>query len=155
MKRSLNGANRSENAETSNVIEGKQKKWKTFFAVFFTILAWTYILVYIIFILYGVIAKAYNLYIPKFFIYDASVVVKTQGIFKSLFIFALIEFIVLFVWMKYNYVRFAPKNRRKFTPPVTNEELDNYFELEPGTATKLQNEKIIVLEKNIIKDHFN
>lgn len=148
-------SNTANNDLESNVIRGKQKKWMSWLSFFITILAWIYVLVYIIYIAYGMIAKAYSLDIPDFFLYNNATVVKTQGLFFTLFIIFAIEIAFMFVWMKYNYVRFSRLDRRRGAETVSNEELEKYFELEPGTVEMLQDKKIIVLEKNIIKDHIN
>ena len=121
----------------------------------FTVMAWAYILVYVLYIFYGIIAEAYKLYIPSFFIYDKGVVVKTQGLFLALFKISIIEILILFVWMQYNYIRFSQKNRRHFAAPVLSDELKDYFELDSSTIDIMQNQKIILLKKNIIKEYLD
>ena len=138
--------------QTTNIIKVKQKKWKKLISIVITIMVWAYVLVYVLYIFYGIIAEAYKLYIPSFFIYDKGVVVKTQGLFLALFKISIIEILILFVWMQYNYIRFSQKNRRHFAAPVLSDELKDYFELDSSTIDIMQNQKIILLKKNIIKE---
>lgn len=48
------------------------------------------------------------------------------------------------------YYRFGRLNRRKFKPSVTQEELDEYFNLNSELAKKLHNDKYVEVLENPI-----
>lgn len=57
---------------------------------------------------------------------------------------------LLIFWKNYNLRRFGKLHRRKFRPAVTNEELCQMFEMDMEMIEKMQNERVVVLEQNII-----
>lgn len=59
---------------------------------------------------------------------------------------------LLFVWRTYNKKRYGPLNRRKAPTPTTLEELNNLGLIEPSTIEMLQHDKVIIFEKNPVKD---
>ncbi|MCA0981158.1 poly-beta-1,6-N-acetyl-D-glucosamine biosynthesis protein PgaD [Exiguobacterium aestuarii] len=60
--------------------------------------------------------------------------------------------ILLFVWRTYNKKRYGPLNRRKTPTPTTLEELNNLGLIEPSTIEMLQQDKVIIFEKNPVKE---
>lgn len=59
---------------------------------------------------------------------------------------------LLFVWRTYNKKRYGPLNRRKMPTPTTLEELNNLGLIEPSTIEMLQHDKVIIFEKNPVKE---
>ena len=59
---------------------------------------------------------------------------------------------LLFVWRTYNKKRYGPLNRRKAPKDTTFEDLNNLGLIEPTTIEMLQREKVVVFEKNPVKD---
>lgn len=59
---------------------------------------------------------------------------------------------LLFVWRTYNKKRYGPLNRRKAPTPTTLEELNNLGLIEPSTIEMLQHDKVIIFEKNPVKE---
>ena len=59
---------------------------------------------------------------------------------------------LLFVWRTYNKKRYGPLNRRKAPKDTTFEDLNNLGLIEPSTIEMLQREKVVVFEKNPVKD---
>ena len=128
----------------------KQKKWKRVLEVILTIIAWVYMIVYWAFMIYGIICDKLGKPIKEWWIYTADTIHQTEHHFYILFIAILIEILVLIIWKEYNKHRFGKKDRRKFKPLVTEEELDEYFKLDEALAYSLHNDKYIELLENPI-----
>ena len=128
----------------------KQKKWKRVLEVILTIIAWVYMIVYWAFMIYGIICDKLGKPIKEWWIYTADTIHQTEHHFYILFIVILIEILVLIIWKEYNKHRFGKKDRRKFKPLVTEEELDEYFKLDEALAYSLHNDKYIELLENPI-----
>ncbi len=133
-------------------IDGKQKTWKKVVEWILTICGWALLLSYIIYLVYGSMAIKYDWYLPEFTIYTREMVLEIQKYFYILFIAALIIAVLLIVWKNYNYRRFGRLNRRKFRPPVENSELAEMFEMDEAMIEKMQNDRYILLETNIIPE---
>lgn len=138
---------------TKHLIYHRQKKWKKVLEWIFTIIAWILLASYIIYLLYGSLAIHYNWYLPEFLFFTREMIETVQWYFYILFIAFLFICIFLIFWKNYNKQKYGKLHRRKFKPPVTNEELSEMFELEPAMLQRLQSERVIVLEKNIIPKH--
>jgi len=128
----------------------KQKKWKRVLEVILTVIAWVYMIVYWAFMIYGIICDKLGKPIKEWWIYTADTIHQTEHYFYILFIAILIEILVLIFWKEYNRLRFGKKDRRKFKPLVTEEELDEYFKLDEALAYSLHNDKYIELLENPI-----
>ena len=59
---------------------------------------------------------------------------------------------LLFIWRTYNKKRYGPLNRRKTPTPTTLEELNNLGLIEPSTIEMFQQDKVIIFEKNPVKE---
>ncbi len=138
---------------TEHLIYHRQKKWKKVLEWIFTILAWILLASYIVYLIYGSLAIRYNWYLPEFLFFTREMIKTVQGYFYVLFIAFLIICIFLIFWKNYNKQKYGKLHRRKFKPPVTNEELCEMFELEPDLLDQLQYNRFSVLEKNIIPSH--
>jgi poly-beta-1,6-N-acetyl-D-glucosamine biosynthesis protein PgaD len=53
-------------------------------------------------------------------------------------------FLVLRLWGYYNYVRFGKRNRRKESPPVTIEQLAEYYRIPVHKIKTMQSQKEVV-----------
>ena len=138
--------------KTDKHIENKveQKTWKTLFEIVLTVIAWVYMIVYWTFMLYGIFCDLTNRPVTEFWIYNYSTIHQTEHYFVVLFIAILIETLLLILWKEYNYHRFGRLRRRKFKPDVTQEELDEYFNLNSDLAYKLHNDKYVEVLENPI-----
>ncbi len=134
----------------NHLIYGKQKTWKKIIEWTLTILGWLVILTYISYLIYGTLAIQFNWYLPEFLFYTREMVLVIQEYFFVLLITLLIAIILLIFWKNYNYHKFGKLHRRTFQPSVTNEELSEMFELDIHIIEQMQNERYVVLEKNII-----
>ena len=133
-----------------SIIDGRQKrKWKIveLFATFF---GWLVMLGLIVQIVLSLILWAFNgAYFYKEFI-------LLGKIDDSIFIFsittltALIGFIVMYFWGKYNFSKYGHLDRRSFPKTVTSEDLANHFNLSISEVEKFRSDKRIVLERNIL-----
>lgn len=133
-----------------HLIYGKQKLWKKIIEWIFTILGWLVMLTYVGYLIYGSLAIKLNWYLFEFLFYTREMVLVIQEYFFVLLIAFLIAVILLIVWKNYNYHKFGKLHRRTFQPSVSNEELSEMFELDMQTIEQMQNERYVVLEKNII-----
>jgi len=127
-----------------------QKKWKTVIEIILTVIAWIYMLIYWAFMIYGIICDKLGKPIKEWWIYNTNTIRQTEHHFYILFIAILIEILVLIIWKEYNKHRFGKKDRRKFKPHVTEEELDEYFKLDEALAYSLHHDKYIELLENPI-----
>lgn len=131
-------------------IYGHQKGWKKILEWIVTIIAWAFLLTYVIYLVYGILAVRNGWYLPEFTIYNREMIMEIQKYFYILFIAMLIVCVLLIFWKNYNLRRFGKLHRRKFRPAVTNEELCQMFEMDMEMIEKMQNERVVVLEQNII-----
>lgn len=135
-----------------HLIYGNQKKWKKIIEWIVTIIAWIIILSYIVYLIYGSLAIKYNWYLPEFRIYNREMVQEIQKYFFILFIVMLIAIVLLIFWKNYNKRKYGRLHRRKFRPPVTNEELQELFQVDSEMIEKMQKERVVVLEHNIVPE---
>lgn len=135
-----------------HLIYGNQKGWKKVIEWILTIMAWAILLSYVFYLIYGSLAIKYGWYLPEFTIYTREMVLEIQKYFFVLFIALLIITVLLIFWKNYNLRRFGKLHRRKFRPPVEDEELATMFELDPELVDQFQNQRVIVLEHNIVPE---
>ncbi|MGN0152749.1 MAG: poly-beta-1,6-N-acetyl-D-glucosamine biosynthesis protein PgaD [Wujia sp.] len=135
-----------------HLIYDRQKGWKKVIEWILTITGWAVLLSYIIYLIYGTLAIHNGWYLPEFAIYTREMVLEIQRYFYILFIAFLIICVLLIFWKNYNLRRFGRLHRRRFRPPVTNDELADMFELDMQTIESLQNNRVTVLEHNIIPE---
>lgn len=133
-----------------HLIYGNQKKWKKLIEWIVTIIAWIVILSYVTYLIYGSLAIKYNWYLPEFRIYNREMVLEIQKYFFILFIVMLIAIVLLIFWKNYNKRKYGRLHRRKFRPPVTNEELKELFQVDEEMIEKMQKERVVVLNTNIV-----
>lgn len=77
-------------------------------------------------------------------------VITTIHTFIITLVIAISGLILMYFWGGYNYKRYAHLRRRKFPKDVTKGEIERYFNLPSSTIEKMQNDKIIILEKTIV-----
>ncbi len=100
-------------------------------------------------LIYG---KQKGWYLPEFTVYNREMIMEIRKYFYILFIAALIIAVLLIFWKNYNYRKFGKLHRRKFRPPVDDKELSDMFEIDIAMVNKMQNERYILLETNIIPE---
>ncbi len=137
----------------NHLIYNRQKGWKKIIEWIFTILAWGLLASYIIYLIYGSLAIHYSWYLPEFLFFTREMITTVQWYFYILFIAFLIIIIFLIFWKNYNKQKYGKLHRRKFKPAVTNEELAEMFELEQSFIKHMQNNRVTILEQNIIPEH--
>ena len=136
-----------------HLITGRQKWWKKIIEWIITILGWAILLSFVFYTIYGFLAERYGWYLPQYYVYNSQMRAELKIYIFIAFIALLICILVLLCWKEYNYLRFGRKNRRRFRKPVSNEELKEMFELDSMTLNHMQNDRYILLEKNIIPEH--
>lgn len=141
-------SNSSEHIENHT----KQKAIRQIIEFILTAVAWIYMIIYWVFMMYGIFCDLTGRPIREFWIYNSSTIHQTEHYFFILFIAILIEILVLIIWKEYNYHRFGKLKRRKFKPDVLDKEIDDYFELKEDIKNALHNDKYIILYKNPIPE---
>lgn len=130
--------------------ENKQKLWKRILGSLFTLLMWTYMILFFAFMAVGIIRDLLGKPVRSFFIYNTDTVRQTEHFFFVLFIAVLIEILLLIFGKEYNRRRFGGLRRRKFQPDITDEEIDRYFELDPLVSQQMHHGKYIEVLHNPI-----
>ncbi len=133
-----------------HIIYGNQKKWKKVIEWILTIVAWLVLLSYVGYLIYGSLAIKYDWYLPEFKVYTREMVLEIQRYFYILFIAALLLCLLFIFWQNYHKRRFGKLHRRKFHPPVKDEELADIFEMNSELVDNMQHQRVIVLEHNIV-----
>lgn len=133
-----------------HIIDHRQKKWKKVIEVILTVLGWTYILVYLVYVIYGIIALKLGLPLLEIGMYSRGMLAETERMLFILFVGTLIITLYMICWRQYNFRRFGKKDRRRFPRNVTDEDIAEYFKLEVSEVRSLRGQKVIEFEENII-----
>ena len=141
-----------------NIIDGLQKKSIRIFEILITTIGWLIMLYYIIKTLFSIafwllLSKVFlSLNLSDFYnkLFTLSDVITTIHTFIITLVIASSGLILMYFWGRYNYKRYAYLRRRKFPKDVTKYEIERYFNLPSSTIEKMQNDKIIILEKTIV-----
>ena len=143
-----------DDQEEESHIEYKnnQKTWKKAVGVILTLFAWVYMLVYFVYMIYGIICDKTNRPVKEFLFYDLNKIRQTEHFFAVLCIATLIELLVLIVWKEYNRRRFGSLRRRTFAPDITNQQIDSYFHLDPELSAVFHNDKYIEIEETPVPE---
>ena len=136
----------------SHLIYGKQKTWKKIIEWILTCIGWIVMLSYIGYLIYGSLAIRNGSEMFEFFFFTKEMVLVVQEYFFIYLIAFLIFIVLLLLWKNYNYHKYGKLHRRTFQPPVSNEELCEMFELDAAMIERMQSERYVVLEKNIIPE---
>ncbi|MBR5387299.1 MAG: poly-beta-1,6 N-acetyl-D-glucosamine synthase [Clostridiales bacterium] len=130
----------------------KQVWWKKLIEVILTIVGWVYMLVYWIYMMYGVFRDALGYPVKELFIYDMAMLKTTEHYFYIMGLVIMIELAALILWKEYNRRRFGKKTRRTFKPDIENAEIDACFELQPELSNRLHNHKYVEVLQNPIPE---
>ena len=146
-------AHENESKEESHIeYKNNQKTWKKVVGVLLTMVAWIYMLVYFVYMIYGIICDKTNRPVKEFLFYDLNKIRQTEHFFAVLCIATLIELLVLILWKEYNRRRFGTLRRRRFAPDITNQQIDSYFHLDPELSEVFHNEKYIEIEETPVPE---
>ena len=135
-----------------HLIYGKQKTWKKVIEWIITIFAWVVLATYIIYLIYGGFAIHNGWRLPEFLFFSREMVLTIGHYFYILGITFLVFVVLLIVWKNYNKRRFGKLHRRRFRPPVTNDEIEETFHIDANMVHAMQERRMIVLEHNIIPE---
>lgn len=133
-----------------NIIDGLQKKAIRIIEGIITTMGWLLMLGYIIQIILSIILWVFNL---SNFYYTLFIFSNIKTTIRTIIITVVIAmgvFVLIYSWGRYNYKRYAHLKRRKFPENVTNDKIATYFGLSLSLVEKMQNDKIIVIEKTIV-----
>ena len=135
-----------------HLIYGKQKNWKKVIEWIITIFAWVVLATYIVYLIYGGLSIHNGWYLPEFLFFSKEMVLTIGHYFYILGIACLIFILLLIFWKNYNKRRFGKLHRRRFRPPVTNDEIEETFHIDANMVHAMQERRMIVLEHNIIPE---
>ena len=138
-----------------DIIKNRQRWWKRIIEIFITIFAWAFILVYLVYIIYGVFSILAGKTPISIFIYNEAMVWDSRHLVFISLIILLIEIVVMIFWKEYNRIRFGRKNRRKFRPDVSKEEIAEIMHTTPENIEQIQKRKVIVFEKNVVPEELH
>lgn len=135
-----------------HLIYGRQKKWKKIIEGIITIFGWIVILSFVIYYIYGNMTLKRGKIPFEFFYLNRRMLREINKYCFIAFIAFLILVILLILWKNYNYYRFGRLKRRKFKAAVDNKEVAEMFEIDEAFVTKMQSERYVLLENNIIPE---
>ena len=130
----------------------KQVWWKRLIEITLTILGWLYMLVYWVYMMYGIFRDALGYPVKNLFIYDMEMLKTTEHYFYIMGIVIMIELAAIIIWKEYNRNRFGKKRRRTFKPDTGENEIDECFELAPELSNRLHNHKYVEILHNPIPE---
>ena len=146
----LNGMYYKSFDDKDNIIKNKQTWWKRILEIFVTIFAWAFILVYLVYLIYGSMMVRSGKEPFSFFIYNEAMIRDSWKLLFISFIILLVEIVIMIFWKEYNRLRFGKLNRRKFPVDTTAEEIAEIMQTEAEKVRMMQKNKINIFEENIV-----
>jgi len=146
----LNGMYYKSFDDKDNIIKNKQTWWKRILEIFVTIFAWAFILVYLVYLIYGSMMVRSGKEPFSFFIYNEAMIRDSWKLLYISFIILLVEIVFMIFWKEYNRLRFGKLNRRKFPADTTVEEIAEIMQTEAEKVRMMQKNKINIFEENIV-----
>ena len=144
----------NENNEERDIITGRQKTWKKIIEFIITCICWSFILVYLFYIIYGSIALLSRNEPASFWIYNKDVLLSTYKLFKITGIILLIEILFMIFWKEYNRRKYGSLNRRTFRPDASIDDMVQFFGIDAALIEDMRNSDVYVLNHNIIPEDF-
>ena len=136
-----------------HLITGKQVWWKKIIEILITLLCWSLLLFFTGYLVYGYYCINHHLPLKEFAVFNGDMLEELRLYFDITGVAILAAIAVLLIWKEYNLKRFGSRNRRKFRPDVSNDELAEFFETDESTLENMQNSRYIELDENIIPSH--
>ncbi|MBE6837041.1 MAG: poly-beta-1,6-N-acetyl-D-glucosamine biosynthesis protein PgaD [Ruminococcus sp.] len=143
---------KSEYNFEEHLIYGRQKRWKKIIELLFTVIGWLFIVSFVAYYVYGNITLKSGKEPFEFLFFNKGMLKDLNNYYFIAFVALLILTVLLIVWKNYNYYRFGRLRRRKFRPAVNNDEICEMFELDKTFVEKMQNDRYVLLENNIIPE---
>jgi poly-beta-1,6-N-acetyl-D-glucosamine biosynthesis protein PgaD len=132
------------------LIDGKQKRKIKAIESIITLLGWIYMLGFFIYTALTLVLWYFNInyiYNELFFVQN---IFDTLKIISLTITAAMIAFVIMLGWGRYNYRKFGHLDRRQFPKVVSSEDIAKYFDLPIQQVEEFQNDKWINLEKTIV-----
>ncbi|MDF2947211.1 MAG: pgaD [Bacillales bacterium] len=133
------------------IIDGRQRRKKKNIEKTITAAGWSYVLFSLTQIIFSILAWYFNM---EFLLNNLIVIESIYDTVKIVVVTIIVASFVLGIlifWSRYNRTKFGSFNRRKFPKDVTDTELINYFNLDSQMFNNMKNNRVTVLEKNILK----
>lgn len=135
----------------SFIIKSKKIWWREIIVAMITLLLWVYCGAVVFFYLDALLALNHDF--PQLFRTVFKITnVDVKNFIKLIWCLFSMAFFTLFIWSYYNRRRFGSLTRRHYPSETTKEDLLKLNMIDEETYDKLQNSKVIVFEKNPIKD---
>lgn len=129
------------------IIDGKQKGNMKVVESFITTLGWFYIAVFLVQIILSLLLWYFNVSIIASELLVFPHIMDTLKVFLTTAVIASSSLVVLFLWGKYNYLRYGRLNRRRAPRDTTPLDIAAYFNLPIEEVEKYQSIKWLELEK--------
>lgn len=133
-----------------NIVDGRQKKSMKVIERFVTAAGWTIMSFYFAQVTLSLVLWAFNL---SNFYHSLFIIPNLKGTLNILgitLLISLLAFLIIYLWGRYNFRRYAHLNRRKFPNDVTPKDIIEHFDLSPEIVEEMQNGKRIQLKKTIV-----
>jgi poly-beta-1,6-N-acetyl-D-glucosamine biosynthesis protein PgaD len=133
------------------IIDGRQRRKKKNIEKTITAAGWSYVLFSLTQIIFSILAWYFNM---EFLLNNLIVIESIYDTVKIVVVTIIVASFalgILILWSRYNITKFGSLNRRKFPKDVTDTELIDYFNLDSRLFNNMKNNRITVLEKNILK----
>ena len=135
----------------SFIIKSKKSWWREIIVGIFSFIVWFYCLTVVYFFI-DAIFSLNNEYPRLFKIVFKMNNIDIRNFFKIGGILFVLIYLFLSIWIYYNKKKFGNLTRRKYPGITSKEDLMGLNAIDECTFEKLQNEKVIILETNPIKD---
>jgi len=135
----------------SFIIKSKKSWWREIIVGIFSFIVWFYCLTVVYFFI-DAIFSLNNEYPRLFKVVFKMVNIDIRNFFKIGGILFVLIYLFLSIWIYYNKKKFGNLTRRKYPGITSKEDLMGLNAIDECTFEKLQNEKVIILETNPIKD---
>ncbi|HEX3028456.1 MAG TPA: poly-beta-1,6-N-acetyl-D-glucosamine biosynthesis protein PgaD [Clostridia bacterium] len=131
------------------IIDGRQKKPFKWVEVLLTFAGWSYLIFFLINIFLTVSLWFFN--ISRFYsLFGANSMKTTLKVIIATVSTAVIVFLTLLGWRRYNLKKFGGLRRRKFPADFDAKAAAEYFSLPVEDVVRYQSSRLIVLEKTIV-----
>ena len=135
----------------SFIIKSKKSWWREIIVGIFSFIVWFYCLTVVYFFI-DAIFSLNNEYPRLFKVVFKMVNIDIRNFFKIGGILFILIYLLLSIWIHYNKRKFGNLTRRKDPGITSKEDLMGLNAIDECTFKKLQNEKVIILETNPIRN---
>lgn len=133
-----------------NIIDGRQKLWVRIVEYILTALGWIYMVLYVVFILYGALAITFDWYLPEIGMYDRNMILETREMIYVLCVIILIIILVMVSWRSYNAIKYGKLRRRKMPFNVSDKEVADFYHISEKKVKEYKESRVVTFDDNVI-----